>query len=233
MGKYKRGFVREDGLVFARMQDGKEVWVTADSYARRENTRRAYVKKAYDAYKRRQLAKPIEDRNYLGRYDPYRDKYFLGLSSSGKEIWGSKDMLIRKRKMADKRRREFRERCDALEHQDKGFGQPHPTKPGLFVILRIGNKLYYGNQDRLNQISAGRQRSYKKRNIKYRRRRDDILRSLTVRHKRGDIGTDGLIFWEYTLTAKEIWLAPEDYAIKHKASCDRRKKYHERKKVRE
>lgn len=219
----KRGTVREDGMVFARMLRGKEIWLTKESYERRENTRKKYVRACADAYKERQVKKPIEDRNYLGRYDPYTDKYFLGVTSSGKEIWGSKQRLAHIRNSQNIRRKRFAQRC--LKHNDPSMsvGEPHPTIKGLFVILRIGNKLYFGDKERLEQKIASRKRSYYKRDIKYRHKRKLLLKDMAHKHKRGDIRADGLIFWEYRLSMKEVWLTPEDFRVKHQATCERRR----------
>lgn len=230
MGKLKRGTMREDGMVFARMYRGKETWITPQQYEKREQTRRAYVRKCAANYKRRQLAKSIMDRNYLGRYDPYTDKYFLGITSAGKEMWGTKQQLCKTRNDMNSRRKKFTERCKQLKDSGLKLGDPHPTEQGLFVILIVGNKRYYGDEKRLREVRDQRNRAYRKRDLRYRRLRKVYLENLETIWKRGERNEGGMVFWEYNIRAKEVWLTPEQFEKKHKLSCERRRKARDLKK---
>ncbi len=225
----KRGEAREDGKVFARMLDGKELWLTKEQYDRRERSRREYVRKCYDAYKRRQNAKTEDQRNYLGKYDVATNLYFIGVTSSGKERWGTKDQLDTYRNNLTNRRKEYVKRCQRGNIVDAKIGDPHPTKSGLFVIGRVSNRLFYGDQDRLDKIRESRAITYRKRNLKLRYKRKEAVRQLTHRYKRGDKHPyDDLLFWEYNRYGRELWYDPVEYERRWILSKERRRQYRQK-----
>jgi len=93
----KRGTVREDGKIFARMAKGKELWITKEQYEKRENSRKEYTKKCLELYK-----KYRKEKKSIGQYDHKKNLYFIGISTSGKEVWKSKAFLEKFRKKQNK-----------------------------------------------------------------------------------------------------------------------------------
>jgi len=208
-----RGTVREDGMVFWSFAKGKEVWITKKQYKKREESRKEYVKKCREAYLSRQLAKHPIDRNYIGKYDFSKNLYFLRMSSSGKEVWGSKEQLDAFRKKHTKYRIRMYARLKT-QHPKTGLkvGDQNPDNPNQYVIFFIGNKPYFGTKSQLIQRKKSRRVSYNKRNEKYAIARQKKLQSLQQRIKRGtpDPKT-GLVFYMYAQNGKERWITPERY----------------------
>lgn len=133
----KRGTVREDGKVFWVYRKGKEVWATKEQYDKRENTRKAYVRMCQQEYKKSQAKKLPHERNYVGKYDSSKNLYFIRISTSGKEVWGSKFQLNEYRKRLNDRRRDMTKRLNEIQ-TDLKFGDPNPNNPKEFVCFFIG-----------------------------------------------------------------------------------------------
>lgn len=226
--RLKRGTKRADGKVLWKYEFGVPIYITEKQYNSWENTRKEYVRKCHNAYKARQLAKPPNERNFLGKYDPFSNRYFIGITSAGKEIWGTKEQLAKKRADMNIRRKKFAEKCKNLNGDPSKlkFGDQHPTDPKLFVILKIGNKVYYGSKERMSEVKLSRALAYRKRNVKAQRKRKEYLDSLPQRFTRGDKHpTADLYFWAYTQYAKEVWYTKEEFAIRRINEINRRKRY--------
>jgi hypothetical protein len=208
-----RGTVREDGKVYWAFTKNKEVWITREQYDKREQTRKAYVKKCRENYKKRQEAKHPVDRNFIGKYNFATNLYFLRMSSSGKEIWGSKQQLEASRKRHTRYRNKMYHKLK-IQYAKTGLkvGDQNPDNPNQYVIFFIGNKPYFGTKYQLIQRKKSRRISYNKRNEKYAIARQKKLQSLQQRIKRGttDLNT-GLVFYMYAQNGKERWITPERY----------------------
>jgi hypothetical protein len=208
-----RGTVREDGMIFWSFAKEKEIWITKQQYEKREKTRKAYVKKCRESYARRQLAKHPVDRNFIGKYDFSTNLYFLRMSSSGKEVWGSKEQLIAFRNKHTKYRTRMYNRLKT-QHPKTGLkvGDKNPENSNQYVIFFIGNKPYFGTKYQLVQRKKSRKISYNKRNEKYAINRQRILENLQHRIKRGTTDPKtGLVFYMYAQNGKERWITPERY----------------------
>lgn len=221
----KRRTVRSDGKIYDRIDgDGKEIWLTPEQFEKREKTRKEYVNKCILSYKRRQQRKPAEERNFLGKYDPSRNLYFRGITSSGKEIWVTKQRLEEYRQKCNERRKNYNERCKQLPKIEGKIGDPHPSIPGLFIIFRAGNKLFYGDEVRLAAVRTSRARSYVKRNIKYRKKRKELLAGLQNKLSRGHQHPyDDLLFYEYNSHGREVWLPPDEFNKRREYDLARRR----------
>lgn len=223
--KPREGETREDGRVFWRRHKKKgDIWLTKESYERRVKTRNEYRRKCYEEYKRGQMAMDPMDRNYLGKYDFSRNKYFMGVSASGKPVWVTKEKLERFKERTAKSKARFVEKQRALPATKGSIGDPHPTDPGLFVILRVGNRLYYGDALRLEKKREALKRAGINRDVKYRSIRRDLLSKMQKRIKRGEVDeATGKVFWEYNQRCVPVWLDPEEFRVRHEKSNLRRK----------
>jgi len=221
----KRGTVREDGKVFWVYRKGKEVWTTKEQYDKRENTRKAYVRMCQQEYKKLQVKKLSHERNYVGKYDYSRNLYFMSISTSGKEVWGTKFQLEKYRKRLNDRRKDMSERLKKLQN-DLKFGDPNPNNPQEFVCFFIGKKPYFGSAKKLEERKKSRAISYRKLDMFYKTKRMMVLQALNKRLRRGAINQEnGLIFWEYSESGKEIWFVKEIFDERQEKEKIRRKKY--------
>lgn len=232
MNTLKCGTIREDGMVYWRARKGIPIWITAEQYKKRIESQKKYVKLCAAEYKRRQLAKPPGERNYIGRYDEAKNLYFITVSSSGKEVWGTKEQLLRYRQKIARNRKRFTDRNFTLPQTNLKFGDPHPTKPGLFVILLSGNKAYFGDKERFKKVRERRLQAGRKRDVKNIRKRREAASRTHSRHKRGFVHpTTHLVFWEYDKCYKEVWLKPDEFKVKWEQSKARRKAYRMKKRI--
>ena len=223
----KRGTIREDGKVFARMLEGKEIWITKEQYDKREATRKNYVKRCQEMYKK--YRKEIRS---FGDYDHKRNLYFIGISSSGKEVWRSKAFLEKRKKQHDLRKKEYNQRCHQIPNTNLKFGDQHPENPNLFVINKVGNKCFFASKKKLEEKKERLKMIYTKRHFKSKKIKQIAMKNITIKLKRGTTRSeDNYIFFEYNRVGKEVWLPPDVYTIRREKDLERRR--NNRKKSRE
>lgn len=222
----KIGTIREDGKVFARMQRGVQLWLTKEQYENREIKRKIYVKKCLELYK-----KLKKEPRSIGDYDHRKNLYFIGISSSGKEVWRSKVFLDKFRKRQDLRRKEYVKRCYDLPVKKLKFGDQNPDNPNLFVIHKVGNKCFFGNKKKLKEKKESLRITYAKRYLKSKKKKQTIMGNIIVKLKRGTTREqDNYIFFQYNRIGKELWLAPEIYKLKRDKELLKRRENRRRKK---
>lgn len=223
----KRGTVREDGKVFARILYGKEIWLTKEQYEKREKSRKEYVRKCMKMYySRRKSVRKI------GEYDHQKNLYFCGISSSGKEVWKKKCFYERIVAAAKKGKKNYIDKCKKMPPTDLKVGNINPNNPKEYVIFKIGNKVFFGSKEKLEKRKEQLRIVYLKRSIKAKKIRDEILKDKIDKKRRGDKRIeDNKIFWHYSKVGKEIWLDPEIFFERRNKDIARRKEY--RNKVRE
>lgn len=223
----KRGTVREDGKVFARYLYGKELWITKEQYEKREKTRKEYVKNCLLAYR-----KMCKEKKSFGDCNHSKNLYFIGISSSGKEIWRSRTYLEKFRKKQNLNKRKYTERCKMLPKTNLKFGDQHPENPNLFVTLKIGNKCFFGDKKKLEEKKEQNRIIYAKRYFKAKKIKQIIMENTAVKKRRGETREeDNLIFFGYDRIGKEIWYRPEIYH--HKRNKEILKRREKRKKAKE
>ena len=223
----KRGTVREDGKIFARMAKGKELWITKEQYEKRENSRKEYTKKCLELYK-----KYRKEKKSIGQYDHKKNLYFIGISTSGKEVWKNKAYLEKFRKKQNKNKKKYNQKCSLLPKTNLKFGDQHPDNPELFVIHKIGNKCFFGNKERLEEKKESLRIVRVKRYYKSKKVRQLALQGLEARLVRGTTRTeDNFIFFGYDRIGKEIWYPPEVYHQKRNKELLKRKEKRLRKKL--
>ena len=224
---HKEGFQREDGKYYwlYNKTKKKHIWLTKEQLERRKATRSAYRKACIEEYNKRQAKKAPEDRNYFGKYSFAKNKYFISVSSSGKEVWYVKEKFLKFKMQCQKNKRNFVERLKQFDGKHVKIGDVCPDNPSLFCIFKIGNKPYYGTAKKLKQWREARAMSYRKRNIKNRKHRREKLRMLEKRLRRGDVHPENnMIFWEYNCKGKEIWLPSDEFHVKRQTETLKRRK---------
>ena len=223
----KRGTVREDGKIFARTLYGKEIWLTKEQYEQREKTRKEYTKKCTIAY--RKMRKEVRS---FGDYDHVKNLYFIGISTSGKEVWKNKAFLEKFRQKQNNNKKKYNERCKLLPETNLKFGDPHPENPNLFVTLKIGNKCFFGDKKALEEKKERLRMISLKRHYKAKKVKQMAMRDIEVKKRRGDTREeDNFIFFGYSRVGKEIWYPPTVFQEKrNKENLKRREK---RKRVKE
>lgn len=219
---YKEGDVREDGMVFYRYLRKKEYWVTAERLEEIRQKRKAYRTQCREEYKKRQAKKDAMDRNYIGKYDFSKNKYFVDISSSGKEIWLTKQQFDRFQARRKAHFIRFREKVKALPPTPFKVGDAHPDNPDLFVTRKAGNRCYWGDKVELQRQLEMRRRISRKKNQLYKYQRQIAFKG--GRRKRGEVNEQGLIFWSYYPSMKEVWCTPEDFAARKEKEKNRESK---------
>lgn len=224
--RLKEGHVREDGMVFWRNHKTKgQIWITRETFEHRKRQRVEYRKRCLELHKQIRSKKSPMDIPYFGKYDFSKNRYYAGVSASGKDLWITKEKLERLRLQHQKSKINYIERAKALPDTGLRVGDPHPEKTGLYVIFKVGNKVFFGDEDRLKRRLDSVKMILRKRDIKCQKIRKDLLSKLDNRLRRGhrDHST-GLVFWEYGKTAKPVWLSPEVYEAKIAAEREKKKR---------
>ena len=60
-----------------------------------------------------------------------------------------------------------------MPKSDQNVGDRHPYIHNLYVIRKIGNKVFYGKHQKLIKIKEGYKRQFQKRNERYKAKRFD------------------------------------------------------------
>lgn len=235
----KRNTERPDGKLFwgYKNKNGRrvEIWITKIQFEKRNNTRLNYIRKKHEEYKQKQLSLPVEERNYMGKYNPETGLYFIRVSTVAKEVWGSLEQLNHIRDLNKKATKKYYKKCNSMNKPHVVPGDPHPTQDDLFVVRIMGGKVFYGTKEQyLDKARRARliYKNYKQRHrekIKRRKKesKEKVFNFLKehphLRRSRGDIDPIyGKIFWQYNDCGKEIWMRPEEFVKKrNKANANR------------
>lgn len=224
--RIKKHTVREDGRIFHRYMQDKEIWLTPEQFKKREQSIKNYVKKCFASYKKKQEQKNIMDRNYFGKYNFATNKYFAGITSSGKERWVSKEQLDNIKFKANERRKKFLQEQKKIEKPNLKVGDKNPENSLEVVIYFIGGKPYFSSVEHYEIIKENRRISQRKQLIKAAKIRKQVLLQLKQRIVRGTKHeSENLIFWCYGSTGKEIWLPAQEYDKRWKKEQQKKKKY--------
>ena len=233
--KYKEGFIREDGKFFWRDSKLKgEIWLTEEQFKKRVATRTEYRKRCAELYKKMRDEKNVMDRPFFGKYSFAKNKYFIGMTSSGKENWVSKEKFERFKVKQENCKKRYIEKLRKLPKTNLKFGDPHPENPDLFVTLLIGNKPFFGNAEKLQEVIEKRNRFQKNKVIKNQIIRRDKLNKLDKKHRlrRGHIDDiTGNIFWEYDVKGDPKFLPPDVFHEKRNKANEKRKRNRDIKKT--
>lgn len=213
----REGEVREDGKVYWRFRKGRgEVWLTPEKYELYCKKRREYSKMCHDAWHQRQSQLPDSQKTYFGKYNWKTNKYFIGLSTSGKEIWVYKARFEERLESNRRSKKKYLDKLKSLTKTGLKIGDKNPDNPEQYVLSFTGNKPRFGNYAQLLQAKESRKIIDKKMRARRKKIRAQVISKLVFRLKRGHVNPEnGMIFWEYTTYGKPRWLNPEDFKRKH------------------
>ena len=245
----RQGTVRADGKLFWAYRNTKnrtgEVWVTKETFAKYVEKRREYARKRMMAYKKNQENLPIEERNYLGKFNPENGLYFIRVSGSGTPKYGTiEDVATFKAKRREEQRNAYMQNKIKNPTPNVCLGDKHPTTPDLFLVEIRGHKIKYGplqklldRREKIRQSGIKLRKTEGKRIVeKARKIRQQLYQHLKenphLRFRRGDISPlTGWKFWGYSTLGNEIWLHPDDFAVR-RAEFNRKgmERYHAKQK---
>lgn len=219
MGKIRRGHIREDGKVFIRYLKGKEVWGTMESFQKRQQTIRNYTKKS------RKLAKSLLKKQHsFGDYDFQRNLYFIGLSTSGKEVWKNKQFFEKYVARSKASKKKYIEKCKQIESTNLKIGMQNPSNPKEYLVYKTGNKCFFGTIGDLEKRKEICKMAQLKLYFKNKKIRKEKLENLEIKRKRGDTRSqDNKIFFYYSDNGNEIWLEPEEFNRRRNRELERKK----------
>lgn len=227
MERINRGFVREDGKVFIRYLKGKEVWGTMESFQKRQQTARNYSNNS-----RRLAKKLIKDPHKFGDYDFVRKLYYIGLSSSGKEVWRNKQYFETYKSRVKINKRKYVERCKQLNATNLKPGMINPDNPKEYLLYKTGNKCFFGTKEEWNKRQEICRMAQIKLYFRNKKRRRERLEKLEVKRKRGDTRLeDNKIFFYYSDNGNEIWLDPEEFHRRRNRELEKKKMRRKNRKI--
>ena len=166
------------------------------------------------------------DRSYFGKYDFSKNKYFIGISNSGKEVWVTKDKFDKAVETRRKTKAAHLQRVRSLPKTGLKLGDVHPDDPNLFVIFFSGNKPHYGDKQRLEERKKRLRQHGRLRDVKNTKKRRQALEAMgDNRLSCGAVNPlTGLVFWEYSRTVKEIWLPLDEFHRRRNRHLESRRK---------
>ena len=222
----KEGTIREDGLVYWRFRKSRNchIWLTPEKYEQYCAKRKKYREMCVAAYHKRQSELPENERNYFGKYDWKKNKYFVGISTAGKEVWYYKQRFENLVQRKDQYRLKYLKKVNSIPKSNLKVGDRNPDNPEEYVTHFTGKIPRFGSLEKLELSNQSRKASYKKINRRYRKERQEKLKWLSNKRKRGEVNAEGKIFWEYDRIAKEVWLSPEVFKVKHQDQLERRRR---------
>jgi hypothetical protein len=91
----KRGTVREDGLVYIRKRNGKEIWGSPEQWENSKQWHLKYNDKCMNLHRKKNKKWKI------GEYNPENEMYFIRSSGNYNNIWGTLEEV---QKLRDKKR---------------------------------------------------------------------------------------------------------------------------------
>jgi hypothetical protein len=219
----KRGTVREDGKIYYPFNQTKGIWLTKKQYDNRCQRVKEYQKRCYNMYLQTRKRK-----RKFGEYCVTKNLYFIRVSSSGKEVWKSKEYYLRIREDRKNYQKKYYSKSSLLPKTNLKFGDQNPNNPKQFVLRKTGNKIIFGTANQLKDRRQILRNIYKKRNLKYKIRRCELIR----KYKRGDINPiNQKIFWYYSNSGNEIWLTKEEFDFRLKKYIEKRAYYNQKRKA--
>ncbi len=228
----RRGTVREDGRVFwaYRVRKGKryEAWVTKESFAKFEATRKKYSQSGVKKYKEEQEKLPPEQRNYLGKYNPENGLYFIRIYMNGTPRYGTlEDVQNFKIKRKQQQKSNYYKSKAEIPPPSVCLGDPHPTDPNLVVVTIRGHNVKYGpieklqkRRERIRQAgiiyrkSKGNELVKKYKEIRHQKLKK-IKENPELKFRRGDVNPiTNWKFWGYSALGNEVWLHPDEFVTR-------------------
>lgn len=164
--KRKRGFIREDGMMFWAVMKGVEVWLTPDNFAKRKAiSREAYLRNA-DKIKAKLKAK------YDADPDKYRAKarYYGAVRKDAIAKRNKEYAAKNKDKMKAYRKAYYQKNKEAINAKNKEYAQSNPE-----VRVKAYKKWLSKNKQKHNQWRAKNARD---------RRKNDTLFSIKARARK-------------------------------------------------
>lgn len=164
----KRGFVRDDGMVFLRRKKGAIIWGTKESWEKLEKNRLEYMKKRYAHYK----SLPENQKFKIGDYNHETGLYFIRKSGNLNPIWGTKDQLDAYRSKRRNIRKSYREKLSESRVVTKNSHEIKRRRGDIDPVLNLIFFRYNTDSGKELWMSPQRWEEYKK---KYYKKYKEIL----------------------------------------------------------
>ena len=229
----KEGYIREDGMVYWRYCKRRgEIWVKPEVYQAYHTRRKNYHTMCRQDYHRRQEMLSPMDRNYFGKYDFATNLYFVDVSSTGKEVWFTKQQFDKMVEMKKGYRRKYKKKMQNLPKKTLRFGDQNPDNPNEYVTHFLGNLPRFGTKEQLEKRIKSSAIASRKSKMKMKKIRNTVLSSIKVRIRRGTVDTaTGLVFWVYNQVGIPKWITADDYKSRKEKESNRKKLRKQKSKV--
>jgi len=158
----KRGFVREDGMVYLRTKKGVQIWGTKTDWERMEKTRIEYMEKRRMMYH----AMPPELKYKIGQYNPETKLYFIRKSGNLSPIWGTKSELEMYRLKRKEMRLKYVNRLKNTKNQTKNSYGIRRRRGDIDPILNLVFFKYNTDSGKEMWMSPEKWEDFKRKNYK-------------------------------------------------------------------
>lgn len=158
----KRGFVREDGMVYLRTKKGVQIWGTKADWERMEKTRIEYMEKRRIMYR----ALPSELKYKIGQYNPETKLYFIRKSGNLSPMWGTKHELDMYRLKRKEMRLSYINRLKSTKNETKNSYGIRRRRGDIDPILNLVFFKYNTDSGKEMWMSKEKWEDYKRKNYK-------------------------------------------------------------------
>ena len=222
-GPLKQGDIKGNKIFWRYRTGGSELWITKARFQKYKKTIRKHVRLTNEALKHKK--RPLM---YSQRHSDLL--YYVG-TSAGKERWVDFEAMKNHKMIAKEARNRYIQKAKRNPPTTLKVGDQHPSDQDLWVVAKHYNAVTFGTHEELRKrLEDARERSRIKA-VRYKLRREKMLRNKDQFHKRGDM-KDNLIFWGYSGSCSEVWLTALQFESKRrrvnmlaaKASARRKRK---------
>jgi len=200
-GPLKRGDTKGE-MVFWTYRKDKEIWVTKEKYSAYRDKIKSYDAITRNHFKRR-------DHPPLFHQDPITLLYYLGRNNH-KERWVDHNTMIHEKSRRQEARTKYNQKTMQYKRTTLKIGDQHPEENGSYVIKKYYNRLVYGTKEQLEKIVIDSREKGRLKARKYRILKKKRMSFAEKKYEKGD-EKEGLIFYRYKSTGKEIWLSKSEY----------------------
>jgi hypothetical protein len=200
-GPLKRGDAKGE-MVFWTYRKDKEIWVTKEKFNAYREKIKSYDATAKSHFKRR-------DHPPLFHQDPITLLYYLGRSNH-KERWVDHNTMKHEKSRRQEARTKYNQKTMQYKKTTLKIGDQHPEENGSYVIKKYYNRLVYGTKEQLEKIVIYNREKDRLKARKYRILKKKRMSFAEKKYEKGN-EKEGLIFYRYKSTGKEIWLSKAEY----------------------
>jgi len=118
--------------------------------------------------------------------------------------------MIHEKSRRQEARTKYNQKTMQYKRTTLKIGDQHPEENGSYVIKKYYNRLVYGTKEQLEKIVIDNREKGRLKARKYRILKKKRMLFAEKKYEKGD-EKEGLVFYRYKSTGKEIWLTKAEY----------------------